>query len=161
MTKKNICSYLLIIVFSILLLTGCSIEGNRDIESDPAIGEIKDDIALVSVELDKEYNHPEEVAAYIHSFQQLPPNYITKKEAIALGWKSQEGNLWEVAGEKTIGGDIFGNREGLLPKFEDRVWRECDVNYDGGLRGSERIVYSNDGLIYYTNDHYASFTQLY
>jgi len=61
----------------------------------------------------------------------------------------------------SIGGDRFGNREGLLPDQEGRVWYECDVNYNGGYRGAERLVYSNDGLIYYTADHYQSFTRLY
>jgi len=61
----------------------------------------------------------------------------------------------------SIGGDSFGNREGILPKKEGRKWFECDINYEGGYRGAERIVYSNDGLIYYTNDHYKTFVQLY
>lgn len=61
----------------------------------------------------------------------------------------------------SIGGDRFGNREGLLPDAEGRKWYECDINFSGGFRGAERIVYSNDGLIYYTSDHYESFTQLY
>ena len=61
----------------------------------------------------------------------------------------------------SIGGDKFGNREGLLPKEDGRQYYECDVNYQGGYRGAERIVFSNDGLIFYTDDHYNSFTQLY
>lgn len=61
----------------------------------------------------------------------------------------------------SIGGDRFGNREGCLPEVEGRVWYECDVNYAGGFRGAERLLYSNDGLIYYTNDHYESFTPIY
>jgi guanyl-specific ribonuclease Sa len=61
----------------------------------------------------------------------------------------------------SIGGDVFGNREGMLPKSDGRKWFECDINYSGGYRGAERIVYSNDGLIYYTNDHYKTFKQLY
>lgn len=116
---------------------------------------------LESIEEDGIYSTPDLVAAYIHTFNKLPSNYITKDEASKLGWVSNKGNLWDVTDEMSIGGDKFGNYEGLLPKAKGRQWYECDVNYKGGRRGSERIVYSNDGLIYYTDDHYESFTQLY
>lgn len=107
------------------------------------------------------YSTKDEVAAYIHQFNELPPNYLTKRDAEALGWDNSEGNLWEVTDEMSIGGDFFGNREGLLPKKSGRTYYEADINYDGGYRGAERIVYSNDGLIFYTDDHYESFEQLY
>ena len=107
------------------------------------------------------YTDPYLVAEYIHKYNKLPSNYLTKNEARELGWESDKGNLWEVTDEMSIGGDKFGNREGLLPEKDGRIYYECDVNYKGGYRGAERIVYSNDGLIFYTNDHYESFTQLY
>lgn len=107
------------------------------------------------------YTSPEDVALYLHTYGKLPQNFITKKQAQALGWDSKAGNLDEVAPGKSIGGDHFGNYEGGLPEADGRVWRECDVNYDGGYRSGERILYSNDGLIYYTDDHYNTFTQLY
>ena len=116
---------------------------------------------LEQVEEDGIYSTPDLVAAYIHTFNKLPSNFITKNEASKLGWVSNKGNLWDVTDEMSIGGDKFGNYEGLLPKKSGRQWYECDVNYYGGYRGSERILYSNDGLIYYTDDHYESFTQLY
>ena len=94
-------------------------------------------------------------------YQHLPSNFITKKEAKALGWESQKGNLGEVAPGKSIGGDYFGNYEGILPEAEGREYHECDIDSDGGYRGAKRIVYSNDGLIYYTEDHYETFTLLY
>lgn len=106
------------------------------------------------------YSSPEDVATYIFLFGKLPHNYLTKNEAKDLGWISSEGNLWEVSKGMSIGGDRFGNREGLLPDAEGRQWFECDVNYQGGYRGPERLVYSNDGLIYYTEDHYASFIEM-
>lgn len=102
----------------------------------------------------------EEVAAYLEEHGELPPNFITKKEAAALGWESSEGNLWEVAPGKSIGGDRFGNYEQLLPDSPGRKWFECDINYEGGYRGPERLVYSSDGLIYYTPDHYETFTEV-
>ncbi len=115
----------------------------------------------LSVEKDGSYTNPEDVAEYIHTFGTLPKNFITKDEAKALGWDNKKGNLWDIAEGKSIGGDYFGNYEGLLPKAKGRKYTECDVNYEGGYRGSERIIFSNDGLIYYTNDHYQTFTQLY
>ena len=115
----------------------------------------------VSVEEDGTYTSKEEVAAYLHEFGQLPDNYITKKEAKNLGWVSSEGNLDEVAPGKSIGGDYFGNYEGLLPEEDDREYHECDIDYTGGRRGAKRIIYSNDGLIYYTEDHYTTFELLY
>lgn len=115
----------------------------------------------LSVEKDGSYTTPEDVAEYIHTFGTLPNNFITKSEAKALGWDNKKGNLWDVAEGKSIGGDYFGNYEGLLPDEKGRKYTECDVNYNGGYRGNERIIFSNDGLIYYTNDHYKTFTQLY
>lgn len=109
----------------------------------------------------EEYTTPDDVAEYLYLYEELPPNFLTKREAQDLGWVSAEGNLWDVADGMSIGGDRFGNREGLLPDAEGRTWYECDVNYEGGFRGGERIVWSSDGLIYYTDDHYASFTRLY
>ena len=113
------------------------------------------------VEYGLDYDQPEEVALYLHAFDELPPNFITKYEARDMGWNSKDGNLWEVAYGYSIGGDSFNNREGLLPKAKNRQWYECDVNYDGDYRGGERIVFSNDGLIYYTDDHYESFELMY
>ena len=114
-----------------------------------------------SVTEGQSYSTKDEVAAYIHEFNELPPNYLTKDEAEALGWDNSEGNLWEVTDGMSIGGDFFGNREGLLPKKSGRTYYEADIDYDGGYRGAERIVYSDDGLIFYTEDHYESFEQLY
>ena len=120
---------------------------------------IPEDEALpAAVEKDGSYTSPEDVAEYIHNFGTLPANFITKKQAQKKGWVSSEGNLWDVAPGMSIGGDYFGNREGLLP---DGDYHECDVNYAGGFRGGERLIYGDDGSIYYTNDHYKSFTQLY
>lgn len=113
------------------------------------------------IDEDGHYTSKEDVALYIHTHNKLPDNYIRKNEARDLGWEASQGNLWEVSDEKSIGGDRFGNREGKLPISEDRQYYECDINYKGGYRGAERLVYSNDGLIYYTDDHYDSFTLLY
>jgi len=113
------------------------------------------------VEYGYDYYSDEEVALYLYVFRELPPNYLTKDEAYDLGWNSGKGNLWDVAFGLCIGGDRFGNREGILPDAYERLWYEADVNYEGGYRGSERIVFSNDGLIYVTFDHYETFELLY
>lgn len=123
--------------------------------------ELDEATAQEGINEDGTYTSKEEVAAYLHQYQRLPDNFITKKEAKDLGWISNEGNLGEVAPGKSIGGDRFGNREGMLPDAEGRKYYECDINTDGSYRGAERIVYSNDGLIYYTGDHYESFELLY
>ena len=107
------------------------------------------------------YTSMAEVSEYLHEFGHLPDNYITKNEAKKLGWVASEGNLTIVAPGKSIGGDKFGNREGLLPKKKGRQYYECDIDYTGGERNGKRLVYSDDGLIYYTEDHYNSFTQVY
>ncbi len=115
----------------------------------------------ISVTEDGEYTSKEEVALYIHTYNHLPSNYITKKEAQELGWDSSKGNLNKVAPGKSIGGDRFGNREGLLPKADGRQYYECDIDYVKGSRNAKRIVFSNDGLIYYTEDHYETYEKLY
>ena len=121
----------------------------------------EDDHSQLTVEESGEYSSKDEVALYIHTYGHLPSNYITKSEAQNLGWDSRKGNLWKVAPGKSIGGDKFGNREGLLPKADKRQYYECDIDFEGEYRNEKRIIYSNDGLIYYTGDHYNSFTQLY
>ena len=109
---------------------------------------------------DGSYTSKEDVALYIHIYGSLPENFITKDEARDLGWES--GGLEEYAPGKCIGGDRFGNYEGLLPDAEGRTWTECDIDTLGkDNRGAKRIVFSNDGLIYYTDDHYESFELLY
>ncbi|MBQ4650528.1 MAG: ribonuclease [Firmicutes bacterium] len=106
------------------------------------------------------YTTAEDVAAYLHENGQLPDNFITKDEARDLGWEG--GGLEEYAPGMAIGGDKFGNYEGLLPEAKGRQYYECDIDTVGrDSRGAKRLVYSNDGLIYYTEDHYESFELLY
>ena len=113
-----------------------------------------------TLDRDGSYTTKEDVALYIHLYGELPSNFITKSEAEDLGWSG--GGLEPYAPGKCIGGDKFGNREGLLPDAPGRTWTECDIDTLGkSSRGAKRIVFSNDGLIFYTDDHYESFTQLY
>lgn len=110
-----------------------------------------------AIDRDGWYTTKEDVALYLHVYGELPGNFITKSEARELGWSG--GGLDGYADGKSIGGDYFGNYEGLLP---DGNYHECDVNtMHASSRGAERLVYSDDGRIYYTNDHYESYTLLY
>lgn len=109
---------------------------------------------------DGSYTSKDDVALYLWVYGRLPDNFITKKEARALGWEG--GSLEPYAPGMCIGGDAFQNREGLLPAEQGRTYTECDVGTLGSDdRGAERIVFSSDGLIYYTGDHYDTFELLY
>ena len=110
------------------------------------------------VEEDGWYSTIEEVAVYLTLYEKLPGNFISKYDVENLGWDNRKGNLDKVAPGCSIGGNRFGNYEGLLPEAKGRKYTECDINYDGGYRNGERIVFSNDGLIFYTSDHYQTFT---
>jgi len=104
---------------------------------------------------------PQDIADYIFAHGTLPDNFLTKNEARQLGWDSSKNYVSDVAPGYSIGGDKFGNYEGLLPDASGRKWYEADANYTAGPRGAERILYSSDGLVYYTNDHYQTFTEMY
>ena len=134
--------------------------GQKDLKSEGSDQSSKKDDTVL-VDEDGEYTSKEEVAAYLHEYGHLPDNFITKKEAKELGWDSYAGNLAQVAPGKSIGGDRFGNYEGQLPEKKGRNYYECDIDFDGGRRGAKRIIYSDDGLIFYTEDHYETFEQLY
>ena len=128
-------------------------DGNASVDNRP---DGKSDEGNASVDEDGWYSSKEEVALYIHLYGDLPDNFVTKDEAEDAGWSG--GNVERYTGE----GSRFGNREGLLPKEKGRTYTECDIDTPGeNSRGAKRIVFSNDGLIYYTDDHYESFELLY
>lgn len=167
--KKRI--YIVLSFMLALLLTACGARTTAEQTSTPpaAAGEAVVDAADADPGQEEEaedlpedgsYTSKEEVALYLHLYDHLPSNFITKQEARKLGWEG--GSLEPYAPGKCIGGDRFGNYEGILPEKEGRGYKECDIDTLGaGSRGAKRIVYSDDGLIYYTEDHYASFGLLY
>ena len=186
--KKHIgtlLSFLLMTVLSLSLFTGCAkedVELATDILTAVLETELEEDTEVIeetageefteslpeeepveepALSEDGTYTSKDEVAEYLYLYGHLPSNFITKKEAKKLGWVSSEGNLDEVAPGMSIGGDYFGNYEGLLPEADGRDYYECDIDFDGTYRNAKRIVFSNDGLIYYTEDHYESFEILY
>ena len=142
--------------------TSVQTEAQTTSEAETEAIETEDEAAVIDE--DGHYTSKEEVALYLYTYGKLPSNFITKKEAENLGWKKKDGEagqLHVVAPGMSIGGSSFGNYEGLLPEKKGRKYFECDINYVKGNRGAERLVYSNDGLIFYTGDHYESFEQLY
>lgn len=129
--------------------------------SDDAAGDDGEDLpyedGLPGVDEDGTYNSAEDVSLYLYTFGHLPDNYITKNEARDLGWTG--GSVERYAPGCAIGGDKFGNREGVLP---EGTYHECDIDTIGeSSRGAKRLVYADDGRIYYTEDHYETFELLY
>ena len=122
--------------------------------------DITEEVTDAALDPDGAYTTREDVALYLYTYGELPSNFMTKKEAKALGWPG--GGLDDYAYGMCIGGDRFGNYEELLPDADGRTWTECDIDtLHANSRGAKRIVFSNDGLIYYTDDHYESFELLY
>lgn len=162
---KRISVAMLALIMCLLLALTALAQPREDVltDGDTAMRliEVDGEVTEIMVERDGLYTTPEEVALYLYAFCDLPDNFITKGEARSQGWHAGDGNLWDVLPDMSIGGDRFGNREGRLPDARGRSWYECDVNYSGGFRGGERIVFASDGLIYYTGDHYESFELMY
>ncbi len=183
-TKK--CLGLLLTVLMLILQTGCSSSDVSELVS--FLGSVAEDVYTAS-EFDSEevvdtvpestegssdseeeiladlpiegeyYYDVENVVLYLYLYDELPDNYMTKSEAEKLGWEG--GSVEKYKEGAAIGGDRFGNREGLLPKEDGRSYTECDIDTDGAKsRGAKRLVFSNDGLYYYTEDHYESFDEV-
>lgn len=156
--RRNIKQFFLWPVLLFLLVACGTVQTPEDIETSGTDPSTADEELVVEGE---SYDQVQDVVNYLDAYGELPPNYLTKEEARDLGWEASAGNLWEVAPEASIGGDYFGNFEELLPEADDRDYYEADINYDGGHRNAERLVFSNDGLYFYTEDHYESFEEIY
>ena len=173
---QKLIAFVLVLVFSVSLLVGCGSNAGKADSAKPVQvttseknttskvpstdANVKANSGKIKISEDQAYTDKEHVAAYINEFAKLPHNYITKNEAKKLGWQTK-GTLDKVAPGKSIGGDRYGNYEKKLPDKNGRSWKECDIDYVKGNRNGKRIVFSNDGLIYYTGDHYNNFTKLY
>ena len=166
--KRKITAVAALLLAVLLILAGCSTAGNAIATGQAA--ENTDPAQATAVSPEEPAGpiiEPQAIADYIFEHGELPDNFIMKKEAQALGWDSKADKysgrkyVSDVAPGKSIGGDWFGNYEEQLPKAKGRTFHECDCNYTGGNRGVERIVYSNDGHVWYTNDHYETFTELF
>lgn len=155
--KKNLFLFLVVLLLLLAPLTACDFFLERQQEDESLLLVEKENFDLVD---EKTTLSLEEVVLYISQEGRLPESFLTKKQAQELGWVAAQGNLWELAPGKSIGGDRFYNREGLLPEKEGRLYYECDIDYSGGRRGAKRLVYSNDGLFFYTDDHYKTFREI-
>ena len=152
---------LLAVLFSLTFLSACGMPAPAGAEP-PTDDDFYVEFEPAEPSLPREgsYDSRDEVALYLHLYGELPENYITKKEAKALGWDG--GSVERYAPGKCIGGDRFGNYEEKLPQKDGRTYTECDIDTLGEKsRGAKRIIFSSDGLIFYTDDHYETFTQLY
>ena len=165
MNMKRKLTALLLLLALLLSLTACG-DAAQTIDAVQQAAQTVQELADVQeeetpdIEEDGTYTTKEDVARYIHTYDHLPENFITKKQAQALGWEG--GSLEPYAPGKCIGGSRFGNYEGTLPEKDGRTYTECDIDTLGAeKRGGKRIVFSNDGLIYYTEDHYETFELLY
>ena len=157
-TKKQLIE---VIVVLVIVLTVAMLSRGRWLPQPAEDSDAQVTSEASTIDEEGNYTDKDNVALYIHTYGHLPSNYITKQEAEKLGWNSKEGNLPEVAPDKSIGGSRFGNYDGELPEEEGREYKECDIDYEGGHRNAKRIIFSNDGLIFYTDDHYENFEQLY
>ena len=165
MNMKRKLTALLLLLALLLSLTACG-DAAQTIDTVQQAAQTVQEIAAAqeeetpAIEEDGTYTTKEDVVRYIHTYGHLPENFITKKQAQALGWEG--GSLEPYAPGKCIGGSRFGNYEGTLPEKDGRTYTECDIDTLGAeKRGGKRIVFSNDGLVYYTEDHYETFELLY
>ncbi|OFS08251.1 ribonuclease [Hafnia sp. HMSC23F03] len=143
------------------LLIILALSGVAFLNSQAAVSSNEGKSASVSTsESIEQLTQQDRVVSYLREHQRLPDFYITKKQARAEGWDASAGNLCSAVPGRAIGGDRFSNREKRLPQKAKRVWREADINYQCGRRQADRLIYSNDGLIYITRDHYRTFTKM-
>lgn len=155
MNKKLIIAALLVIIASYAGLHKQVVQtepGNRQQTQTGVIGAGSSDISVLTQQ--------QRVAAYLQQHQRLPDYYMRKGEARRQGWDPAKGNLCRILPGRAIGGDRFSNREGGLPDGDGRRWFEADVNYQCGRRGADRMLYSSDGLIFVTRDHYRHFERV-
>lgn len=173
---KKLTKYVKLLIFAIsaiFVISACN--SSAKVSNNPTINvsEIKSETSNEKKSSDKSkidedgsYTSKDEVALYIATYKKLPKNYITKSEAKKLGWNSSKNYVGDVAKGKSIGGDRYGNYEKRLPTVKGRKYIECDIDYKGKKRNAKRIIYADDfdediGYIYYTDDHYKTFTKLY
>jgi hypothetical protein len=120
---------------------------------------------LEVIQENKKYTSKDSVAAYIYLFHKLPANYINKSAAQEL--YEAKGNTFtkwnfnplNVLGYM-VGGDVYYNNEKKLPVIS-MVYYEADVDYFGDNRGTKRLVWTTDGAVFYTANHYETFVKLY
>ena len=171
MMRKKLFALAALLLAGLLVLTGCGqqetalsgapapTEFLTVVTAEPA-GAPEAEVTDPPAEETGPITEPQAIADYLFEHGKLPENFITKEEAQDLGWDSSYNYVSDVAPGMSIGGDYFGNYEGKLPKVKGRKYYECDCYYTGGKRNAYRIIYSNDGHVWYTEDHYNTFTEM-
>lgn len=89
----------------------------------------------------------------------LPDYYITRDELLSLGWKKGKSPAKFAPGKMLTKG-IYKNQDHHLPQIPGRIWYEADINYYSGRRNRHRLLWSNDGLLFVTYDHYETFLEI-
>ncbi|EMI5490812.1 ribonuclease [Providencia stuartii] len=158
--NKRVISLVLMAILIVLSLYFNTGEQQGAKQADTPVTTTEQTIAVQNAQKIDELTKQANVVSYLQKHQQLPSFYITKKAARDAGWNPKRGNLCEALPGKAIGGDRFSNREKQLPTAPNRQWYEADLNYNCGHRGADRLLYSSDGMIYVTADHYKSFEKI-
>lgn len=160
MMNKRVISLVLMAILIVLSLYFNMGEQQGEKQAQQPVSAPEQTIAVQNAQKIDELTKQANVVSYFQKHQQLPSFYITKKAARDAGWNPKQGNLCEALPGKAIGGDRFSNREKQLPTAPNRQWYEADLNYNCGHRGADRLLYSSDGMIYVTTDHYKSFEKI-
>ena len=160
MTKNNIGIIKVLVLIMLIMVLSFTVACSKSNINSNDENSVKIEASLENVEVQENgrYISKEEVAKYLIEYEKLPSNFVKKDIARSQGWISDLGNLEDVLPGKSIGGDVFMNFEEQLPEAD---YIECDINYKGGYRGPQRLVFSYGGNIYYTEDHYENFEKVY
>lgn len=157
--STSIIIFLLLVIVGILLYNTFRKPADTLVSNDSTVAEKPEKVIVKHTQIlpIDELTSESVVVPYVKKNGRLPDYYITKKNARSGGWVASEGNLCNVLPGRAIGGDIFTNRERNLPAQKGRIYYEADLNYNCGRRNADRLVFSNDGLIFVTHDHYKTF----
>lgn len=160
--SSNIIIILLVVIIGILLYNNCNPKTQPSINPQEKTATQKqspESQVHSSSNRINELSKESLVVPYVKEHGKLPDYYITKREAREKGWEASSGNLCEVLPGRAIGGDVFTNRQGNLPEKQGRKWFEADLNYNCGRRNADRLLFSSDGLVFVTHDHYKTFEE--
>ena len=167
MRRNKIIRLFVILLAAILLLSSCTAsaletakKNKNKTTATPAVTETPTAVPEVTA-TPGPMDEAQKLADYIFEYGKLPENFITKKEAQARGWQDQYRYVGDIEPGRCIGGDYFGNYERKLPVVKGRKYYEADCFYQGGPRNEYRIIYSTDGHVWFTGDHYETFIELF
>ena len=155
--RNKLIRLFVLLVATVLLVSGCTASASGKNKKNTPTPTTVPEVTATPGPIDA----AQELADYFFEHGELPENFIRKQEAERLGWDNRYNYVSDVAPGKSIGGDYFGNYERLLPVVKGRKYYEADCFYNGGKRNAFRIIFSNDGHVWYTEDHYNTFIELF